>query len=146
GHVYFNSMASVSYTNGQLKYGANQQKNVELDFMSHYIIHVGTDIRAGRFTCAPRLIILSAQHLSGIADSTGAVMRRQTIPGYALLNISARYTFKKRMSVFANVTNALNQHYKSVGFGMDKNITGNEIFLGQPEDPVRVMTGFSFAL
>ena len=146
GSVYLNSMASVSYTNGQMKYGATQQKDVELDFMSHYIIHLGTDIKAGNFTCAPRLIILSAQHLSGIADSTGSVIKRQTIPGYALLNISARYTFKKRMSVFANVTNALNQHYKSVGLGMDKNITGTEIFLGQPEDPVRVMTGFSFAL
>jgi outer membrane receptor for ferrienterochelin and colicin len=147
GNVDFNTMASVSYTDGRMQYGASQGKDIELDYISHYMIHVGTDLKAGNFTCAPRLILVSEQLLSGIADSSGAVIRRQTIPGYALLNFSARYNFRKGFSLFANVTNALNQDYKNVGPAMDQNITNTEVFnQGQPEDPVRVVAGFTFSL
>jgi len=97
----------------------------------------------GRFSCSPRLVIISRQNISGNADTSGTVVKKQTIPGYALLNVSLRYNVAKRFSVFANVSNALNQHYRSVSFNMDleKNTDG---FHGQREDPIRIMGGFSF--
>ena len=46
------------------------------------------------------------------------------------------------MKVFTNVTNALNQRYRSVGYNMDLT-KDNDLFHGQPEDPARVMAGIA---
>jgi len=102
---------------------------------------MGTDVRAGKFSISPRLIWMGSQHLSGISDTSGPVLRRQTISGYTLLNISARYEVGKRLSVFANVTNALDKHYRSVAFNMDLSKKDTELFYGQHEDPIRVYGG-----
>jgi outer membrane receptor protein involved in Fe transport len=62
------------------------------------------------------------------------------------LNISARYEIKKGIALFTNIQNALNQKYRSVGFNMDLNNKNTELFYGQPEEPIRLMAGFSLAL
>ena len=43
-----------------------------------------------------------------------------------------------------NVSNALNQKYRSVGFNMDLTKKDTEFFYGQPEDPIRIMGGLNF--
>ncbi len=145
GNIKFNSVLSVSYVNGVIESGDHMIKKAALDFISPVMVHIGTDIKAGRFSLAPRLIIMGEQHIAGFADTTGSVNKRQTIAGYALLNVSARYTSKKGLSFFANVTNALNQHYRSVGFNMDTNNKNTELFYGQPEEPIRLVAGFNVA-
>ncbi|HMH33233.1 MAG TPA: TonB-dependent receptor [Puia sp.] len=147
GRFQMNTTASVSYVNGiisnAVKESDETQKDTRLEFISPYIFHLTTDLKLGRFSCSPRLVIISRQNISGNADTSGTVVKKQTIPGYALLNVSLRYNVAKRFSVFANVSNALNQHYRSVSFNMDleKNTDG---FHGQREDPIRIMGGFSF--
>lgn len=147
GDVRLNSFASFSYVDGTIHSGTGTSvKLMELDFISPVSVHAGTDIKAGKFTVAPRLILLGKQRLPGIADETGHMARRQTLPGYALVNISARYEWNKKGSFFMNVTNALNQRYRAVGFNMDLNNSNTELFYGQPQEPIRIMAGFSITL
>jgi len=146
GRAHFNSFLSVNYVNGSVDYpGKKGQVKAQLEFVSPFIFHAGTDLKVGRFTCSPRLILLGRQHLYGISDTSGTVYKRQTIAGYALLNISVRYEFIRRLSVFTNITNVLNQHYRSVAFNMDLNKKNTELFYGQHEDPIRVYGGLSFS-
>jgi outer membrane receptor for ferrienterochelin and colicin len=150
GKLRLNSFASLSYVNGVFEKGLEEngetEKDIELDFISPVMIRLGTDIKGGKFTCSPRLIIMGRQNLAGISDSSRTIIRRQTIPGYALLNISCRYT-GKLTSVFVNVSNALDQHYRNVGFNMNLNNSNTEIFnKGQRQDPIRITGGLNFNL
>ena len=108
------------------------------------MFHIGLDLKAGKFSFAPRLILMGKQNLAGMQDTIDNILHRQTLAGYALLNISLRYNVTKRFSVFTNITNALNQHYRSVGFNMDLNKKDTELFYGQREDPIRVTGGINF--
>lgn len=143
GIVRMNSYAALSYVNGHIKGNNPANKEMELDFISPVMVHAGSDIKAGKFTCSPRLILTSKQNISGFADTTGSYIKRQTIAGYALVNVSLRYAASKKVSLYVNVLNALNQRYKSTGFNMDLNNQSSELFYGQPEDPLRVMTGIN---
>ncbi len=147
GSIHFNSYAVFSYVNGEVGNPLTESQaghhDLQLDFISPVMFKAGTDINAGKFTCSPRLILNGRQNLSGISDSTGLLYKRQTIAGYALLNISMRYAFGKKFSVFTNITNALNQEYKSVGYNMDLNHSQTELFYGQREDPFRIMAGIN---
>jgi outer membrane receptor protein involved in Fe transport len=148
-NIHLNSYASVSYVNGEIDNPAtavgDNDGDKQLDFISPVMIRVGTDLKMGKFTCSPRLLINGRQNLSGIRDTVGLLARRQTISGYALLNISVRYNISKQASFFANVSNALNRRYRSVGFKMDLNNTHSEVFNGQPEDPIRIAGGFNLS-
>jgi len=146
GRFHFSSWLSASYVGVNIDYrepARTGKDKAQLEFISPFSLKAGTDIRAGKFTCSPRLIWMGSQHLSGIGDTSGAVIKRQTIKGYVLVNISARYELDKRISVFANVTNALDQHYRSVAFNMDLSKKNTELFYGQHEDPIRVYGGIN---
>lgn len=149
GKIKLHSYASLSYVNGKVEEGLTEQheseKDKELDFIAPFMVRIGTDLRAGKFTCSPRITFMGRQHISGIQDTTGTVLTRQTLPGYALMNIAFRYNATKKMSVYVNVSNALDQRYRNVGFNMDLNKTNTELMHGQPQDPIRIMGGFSFA-
>jgi len=145
--IQMNTFISLSYVNGKIDNALKESEetipDAQLEFISPYMLRVGTDFKAGKISCSPRLILIGKQNLNGITDSTGSVMKRQTLPGYTLLNVSIRYTITKHWSVFVNVTNALNQKYKSVGFIMDLNKANTEFFYGQREDPIRIMGGIN---
>ncbi|MDP9079644.1 MAG: TonB-dependent receptor [Bacteroidota bacterium] len=148
GSFLLNSYASFSYTGGMVNdpktAGLTSHYNSQLSFISPFIFHIGTDMEAGKFTFSPRLLIMGRQNLPGVKDTLGSNIRRQTIAGYAMLNLSAHYAFSKRFSAFINISNALNQHYRSVGYGMDLTKKDTELFYGQPEDPIRVTGGLNF--
>jgi outer membrane receptor for ferrienterochelin and colicin len=143
GKIQANSSLSLSYINGYRLDVDKAEKDIQLDFIAPYMVHLATDLKMGKFSWSPRLIITGRQNINGTGDTTGIIVRRQTIAGYALLNMSMRYTLSKGFSVFANINNALNQHYRSVGYNMDlKKDTG--AFHGQREDPIRIMGGINF--
>ncbi|MBS1601760.1 MAG: TonB-dependent receptor [Bacteroidetes bacterium] len=147
GNVHVNLLAAASYSDGKHEEESSSapagNKDIQIDFISPWMGYLQGDIRSGRFTCSPRLVLVSRQRLTGIADTTGDIVRRQTIPGYALLNVSMRYAVSSHLSVFANLSNALNQHYRSVGFNMDLKKIPSEVFYGQREDPIRVLGGIN---
>jgi outer membrane receptor for ferrienterochelin and colicin len=144
GPVKVNAYAQLSYTGGTIESQTNHL--AQLEFISPYNLHIGADLKAGKFTCSPRLILMDGQHLTGFSDTTSAVWKRQTIAGYALLNISAGYNLTKKLSLFADIHNALNRHYRNVGADMDLNVKPTAIFYGQHEDPLRIMGGIRFTL
>lgn len=150
GKMQVNSFASFSYVNGKIEDGLNERveqgKDAETDFISPFMGRAGLELKGGKFSCSPRLILVGRQNLSGIADTTGSIIQRQTIRGYALLNISAKYSINRQVAAFVNVSNALNQHYRAVGFNMDLTNTNTELFYGQRQDPIRVMAGFKWEL
>jgi outer membrane cobalamin receptor len=146
GALRLNSFLSVSHTNGFDDYSLKDPTlpKAELEFIAPFMLQAGTDVKAGKFSCSPRLIVMGRQHLSGVENTKTTVLQRQTIAGYALMNISLRYAIIKKLAVFTNITNALNQHYRSVGFNMDLNKKNTELFYGQHEDPIRIMGGLNF--
>jgi outer membrane receptor for ferrienterochelin and colicin len=146
GGLCLNSYLSVSHTNGFDDYSQKDPTlgKVKLEFISPFMLHAGTDMVAGKFTCSPRLIMMGKQNLTGITNDMTSVRKRQTIPGYALMNVSIRYNVIKKLAIFTNIANALNQHYKSVGFNMDLIKKNTELFYGQYEDPIRIMGGLNF--
>lgn len=150
GKLKIHSYGSVSYVDGKVEKGLEEknedEKDIELDFISHFMARLGTDLRLGKFTCSPRLTLMGEQHISGIQDTTGRVIKRQSIPGYALLNVSLRYNATKKVSVYVNVSNALNQRYRNVGFNMDLNNPNTDLFYGQRQDPIRIMGGLNISL
>jgi outer membrane receptor protein involved in Fe transport len=147
-NIKLNSYVSVSYVNGVKETGLRERdetaKDVEIDFIAHWLLHAGTDLAWGKLTASPRLVLMGRQHIPGIGDTTTTVIRRQTIDGYALLNISLKYELSKKIAVFTNITNALNQRYRSVSFNMDLAKPETELYHGQPQDPIRIMGGINF--
>lgn len=150
GIVQMRTTASVSYVNGIINGGIDEynvaSKDMEIDFVSPWMTKLGTDIKAGKFTCSPRLLLIGEQRLPGISDTSQTIIRRQTLAGYMLLNVSMRLQVNKRLSFFIDATNALNQRYKAVSFNMDLKKQNTETFRGQPQDPLRIMGGLKMEL
>lgn len=150
GEWQVSSLASLSYVNGVFESGLSErteaEKDVQLDFISPFMAHLQVDARIRKWSFSPRIIWMSAQHINGYADTTGSTIKRQTIPGYLLMNVSVRYSAGKRFSFFTNVTNALNERYRNVTFNMDLNKHPSEIPYGQRQDPIRVTSGLTITL
>lgn len=144
GPVKINAYAQLSYTGGTIQ--SQTMHLAQLEFISPYSLHIGADLKAGKFTCSPRLILMDGQHITGFSNTTSSVWKRQTIAGYALLNVSAGYSLTKKLSFFADIHNALNRHYRNVGANMDLNVKPTAIFYGQHEDPLRIMGGIRLTL
>ena len=146
--VKLNSFASVSYTDGIIQSALREEDELtpdaKVDFISKFIVHAGIECSLGKFTIAPRAIFMTEQSINGIADTVNGLLQRQSIPGYTLLNISARYNISRQFSFFANASNVLNVHYRSVGFLMDLKKPDSDLFYGQPEDLLRIMAGVNF--
>ncbi|PQJ09770.1 hypothetical protein CJD36_017740 [Flavipsychrobacter stenotrophus] len=143
GNAFFNSYASLSYVNARVEDPDGAGYDRQAAFISPFMVRIGTDVKANKFTFSGRLLLMGTQNLPGTQDTTGKLVRLQTLPGYVLLNVSVHYTFGKHVSMFANVTNALNQHYRSVGYNMNLRKNNTELFYGQREDPIRIMAGLN---
>jgi outer membrane receptor for ferrienterochelin and colicin len=147
GYMHLNCFGSVSYVNGLrekgLKESVEEDKDMQLDFISPWMFRVGTDIKMGKLSFSPRLLLASRQNIAGLGDTTGDIIKRQTIGGYTLLNLSLRYTMTRNLSFFTTITNALDQRYRMVSFNMDLTKKDTELYYGQPQDPIRIMTGLN---
>jgi outer membrane receptor protein involved in Fe transport len=150
GDLHLNTYFALSYVTGRVEDGLNEQvetsQDTETDFIAPFMTRIGADLKVGKFSVSPRLILMGRQNISGISDTTGWLARRQTLPGYVLLNISARYAVNKQLSGFVNVVNALDQRYKAVGFHMDLSNTNTDTFQGVRQDPIRIRAGFNWEL
>lgn len=150
GEVHLNTFFALSYVTGRVEDGLNEQletsQDTETDFTAPFMTRLGTDLKIGKFSISPRLILMGKQHIAGIADTTGWIARRQHLPGYVLLNVSARYAVSKHVSGFVNVINALDQRYRAVGFNMDLTNTNTDLFQGVRQDPIRIRAGINWEL
>jgi outer membrane receptor for ferrienterochelin and colicin len=133
---WLRAYANVSYVDGKEEDLSGGEEKVELDHISPWSLKSGIDISWKKFYASPRLIWVGRQRLEGIASD----QKRQTIGGYRLVNLSLGYKMGNA-SVFANVTNLLNQNYRGSGPNMDLNNKSTELFYGNYQDPMRVNMG-----
>jgi outer membrane receptor protein involved in Fe transport len=136
---YLTGMESLFETDEN---GLEHSKQVEAGYISHFMLKTGADVAFSKFSFSPRLVWVSHQHLDGFIDPANPY-KRQTIPGYKLLNIAVAYKLGQ-VSFFANVINALNSKYRSVGPNMDLQNKNTELFYGDHQDPIRFNGGMRF--
>lgn len=145
GQIRTNSYITFSYCQGLWEDGNSESeesmKDQEIEALTPLLLHAGTDIKTGKFTFSPRITITGKQNIGGIGDTTATVITRQTLPGYALLNVNARFNVNSHLGIYLNVQNALNQTYTNVSYNMDKNVNPTELFYGQKQDPIRFYGG-----
>jgi outer membrane receptor for ferrienterochelin and colicin len=133
---WLRAYANVSYVDGTEADSDGGGESVELDHISPWSVKSGIDISWGKFYASPRLIWMGRQRLEGVQED----MKRQSIGGYRLLNMSVGYKMHKT-SVFANVTNMFNETYRASGPNMDLNNKATELFYGNYQDPIRISLG-----
>jgi outer membrane cobalamin receptor len=135
----FRTYANVSFVEGsETDFSAAGTDLPELDNIAPWMLKCGVDLIWGKFYFSPRAVWLNKQRLAGTTEIEGNT--RQVLDGYTLLNMSAGYNFGK-ISVFGNISNALNQTYKALGPNMDLNNKNTELFYGNTQDPVRFNAG-----
>jgi len=139
------SYAAISYIDGTedevLTDSTGKETKVkgQLDIVSNWMLKAGTDITIGKFFLSPRLIFIGRQRLDAFVDPSNP-FEKQTLDGYALLNISVGYQIRK-LTLFIKVTNALNQHYRDTGPNIDLNDKNTPLLYGSVQDPIRINGG-----
>ncbi|HAS43850.1 MAG TPA: hypothetical protein DCS93_25435 [Microscillaceae bacterium] len=141
--IQFNSYLAFSYVDGRVDILGNGEK-VEIGLISPLQLKTGIDITWNKkLSFSPRLVWLNTQRLNSFAQENPG--KRQTLNGYALLNLSFRYQFLPSSAAFLNIYNALNQRYRASNFFADRdNIT--HVFFGAPQLPIRIQGGLQLTL
>lgn len=158
-----NLYAALSIIDGEVEvFDPNQGRLTkrQIGGISTVMFRLGGDVVLGKFSISPRLIVANEQRThpqQGSAfkpepdpnnpnqiQTTGSRLR-QTIPGYALLNITARYEVMPGVSLLVRALNALNQNYRTVNLGAGPDgLAGSaavEFPEGAPQHPLRVVGG-----
>lgn len=133
GRAEFNAYSSVSYVDGTETFDESTDSEVEQAAITPLQFRVGLDGEMRAFYFSIRLLQAGKQRMTAV-DATD-VSKRQTLPGYSLLNVSAGYAFNDGISVFLKVQNALNSRY------MNSLMWVSTDFEGSFQDPVRGMIG-----
>ena len=135
-----NGTEKVEWTDSD---GIVRTRNAEIDNqISHVMLKAGAEFTVGNFSASPRMMLFSRQRIGAFVDPENPE-KRQTLPGYTVLNISLAYKFGQ-FQLFANVMNALNTKYKAVGVGMDLTNPSTGLFYGNYQDPIRLNGGVRY--
>jgi len=125
--------------------------NRQIGGISPLMLRTGADITIEKLTVSPRLIFASPQRThpqQGSAFDPNDETRRQVIPGYLLLNMTARYQLFENLSLFVRGQNLLNQNYRTINLGAGPlGLAGSaavEFPDGAPQNPIRVTGGVQF--
>ncbi|MCS6990010.1 MAG: TonB-dependent receptor [Chloroherpetonaceae bacterium] len=155
--------AAFSFIDGEVD-AFNEVQNAltkrQIGGISPFILRLGGDVVWKKFSFSPRLIAVSRQRThpqqgssfkperdprdpSRVLTSTSRF--RQTIPGYALLNLTARYEVIDGVALFIKTYNALNRDYRTVNLGAGPDgLAGSalvEFPEGAPQNPFRLIGG-----
>ena len=121
--------------------------NREIPAYAPLTFRTGVDLRWKRWGFSPRLILTSAQRT--YAFSINNPEERQTIAGFALLNVNLEYQLPPYATFYVDIDNALDQRYRHVNLGAapDSRVQGaasSEIQQGMPQYPIRIAGGVKF--
>jgi iron complex outermembrane receptor protein len=155
--------AALSLIDGEVEvFDISQGKltNRQIGGVSPVMFRLGGDLVFGKFSISPRLVVAGEQRTHPQQGSafkpepdpnnpnqvqTTNSRFRQVLPGYALLNITARYEIVPGVALFTRVLNALNQDYRTVNLGAGpQGLAGSaavEFPEGAPQHPIRVTGG-----
>ncbi|TAE13562.1 MAG: hypothetical protein EAZ95_11005 [Bacteroidetes bacterium] len=132
---------AVSYLQGKTEVtNNNESKFVQAGMITPWQLKTGVDMYFKRFTASPRLVWVGKQYLSYFwKDSPDS---RQSLAGFALLNVALRFNIYKQNFIFINIQNALNNRY--VGAGTSTNLDDAYFLQGVPQQPIRLSGGAQF--
>ncbi|WP_299453073.1 TonB-dependent siderophore receptor [uncultured Microscilla sp.] len=137
-----NAYFIVSYVDGRVDVLGDGNK-AEIELVAPWQIKTGIDFSYKSFSVSPRLVWVGEQRMNAFqADNP---TKRQTLDGYALLNVSLRYQLYKKSGIFINVFNALNQKYRVSNFSGNKD-NPSHAFFGAPQLPLRIQGGLQVNL
>lgn len=141
GDWQFNAYSSISYVDGEVEEvrTGNKMVKTELPLIAPWQFRLGVDGKLSGFYFSARLQLTGKQRLTGFTNPTDTY-ERKTIDGYALLNASAGYTVKNRITFFATVQNALDQKYFNPVSGGSED-TNAPAFTASYQDPIRIIGG-----
>jgi outer membrane cobalamin receptor len=105
-------------------------------------LRFGADIDWDRWRVAPRLSVVGTQRLLATTTVAGSV-ERQTLPGYATVDVNVRRNLFRTLDAFLTIENALDRRYRTANYGA---YTNPEELVGAPQNPRRVSVGFSLRL
>lgn len=116
-HVYnasnsrIKSYLSVSLNQGTVEENiGGETKDVEVSNNIPFTVRLGSDMTFGKFTVSPRLIINGEQ--TSLYYQEDDPEKRRRLDGYTLLNLGLQYSPTSKITIFANINNALNQEYR----------------------------------
>ena len=140
---------SVSYVEGKVSTtnALGEEKNVELPAISPWIFKAAIDVDIDKFSISLRAIFLDQQF--SYATSATNEEKRQRLKGYTLLNLQANYRLNNFCTLFVQAKNLLDQRYYSVNLGASPDnagvvgAAGAEFASGAPQNPIRIMGGFT---
>jgi outer membrane cobalamin receptor len=109
GALDCNAYSSLSYITGKQTSAPTMNIAVEQPDMTPWQYRLGIDGKLRSFYFSARLLKTGDQRMTRVlADNP---RKRETINGYALVNLSMGYTWKKSVTFFVNVQNALDRRY-----------------------------------
>ena len=155
--------AALSFVDGEvevLNTVLNRLTKRQIGGISPFILRLGGDVVWKRFSFSPRLIAVSRQRTHPQQGSsfrpepdpnnpsqtqTTLSRFRQTVPGYVLLNLTARYEVFDGIALFIKTYNTLNQDYRTINLGAGpQGLAGSaavEFPEGAPQNPFRLIAG-----
>ncbi len=155
--------AALSYVDGEvevLNTALNRLTKRQIGGISPFMLRLGGDITWKRFSFSPRLIAVSRQRTHPQQGSsfkpepdpnnpsqinTSISRFRQTVSGYVLLNLTARYNILDGVALFIKTYNTLNQNYRTINLGAGpEGLAGSaavEFPEGAPQNPFRLIGG-----
>jgi outer membrane receptor protein involved in Fe transport len=122
----------------------NQIKRVDIPLVAPWQFRLGLDGKWDNFYFSTRLQVVGKQRVNGYINATDPD-KRQTISGYTLLNASAGYTVKDKITFFITIQNALDQRYQNP-LPANLNDVNAPAFTASYQDPLRAMLGVRLAL
>lgn len=139
-----NAWSSLSYSQGKISNGGapDDAEEVEQAVITPWLFRAGLDGRFNDFHFSVRLIRSGRQRMTTFLNAS-APDKRQTMDGYALLNMSAGYTFNKT-TFFLKIDNALDERYQTA-LAWDTSIN-DDTFNGGYQNPLRAMVGIRLVL
>ena len=134
---------AVSFADGHVTYSDSVYKR-ESSGLSPFQMRASMDMSTGRWSVAPRLVMVGDQRTFAIQDVVDGIERRRTLPGYRIVDVNIRRErLLKGVSAFVTIENAFDARYRNLNVRAYSN---PEELVGQPQNPRRLTVGVDLRL
>jgi outer membrane receptor protein involved in Fe transport len=132
--------AALAFANGHDWEQDADPQGLPIGAMSPLQLRFGADVDWDRWSIAPRLAVVGTQRLvATVADGSA----RQTIDGYAIVDVNVRRRLFQNFDAFMTIENALDRRYRTINTLAYLNPVE---LIGTPQNPRRVTIGFELRI
>jgi outer membrane receptor protein involved in Fe transport len=134
---------SVSLVNGTVTSSDAAVKR-ESSGLTPFQMHASTEMSAGKWSVAPRLLVVGNQRTFALRGLEDGIERRRTVPGYTTVDVNVRREqLLKGLDVFLTIENAFDARYRHLNLRAYSN---PEELIGAPQNPRRLTVGVELRL